>query len=165
MKPNFMAILCSLYSDTTYSEWLEEDVRSRRDRRIPRCALRTYVYSKFRKILKSGNNQACINATGHDLYCFCKLLRLFEPVYVFWTFDEDPTKIRRKVVDTSGRPKGSPRDMTLCNCLRVGTCFVSNKMFVCQKPIYDVWPNIYTIVQTGKTTNFVRSRIFQGSGI
>ena len=112
-----MALSCFLYSETTYREWLDEDGRSRRDRRIPRCALRTYVYSKFRKILKSGNNQACINATGHDSYCFRKLLCLFAPVYMFWTFDEDPTKIRQKVVDTSGYPKGNPRDMTASNCL------------------------------------------------
>ena len=112
-----MAILCYLYSETTYNEWLDEDDKTRRDRRIPRCALTTYVYSSFRHILNSGNDQALINATGHDFYCFRKLLRLFAPIYMYWTFDDDPTQIRRKVICANGRPKGKPRDMTACGCL------------------------------------------------
>lgn len=101
-----MDLLCCLYSETTYSEWLDEDTRSRCYRRIPRCTSKTYVYRSFWYIFKSGNDQALINTT-------------FAPVYMYWTFDENPTKIRWEVVDANGFTKRKSRDMTVYGYLRL----------------------------------------------
>ena len=117
MKTSFIALLSLLDSDNQYRYWLDEGGKHRRDRRIPRCALRTYRFSTFLHLYTSGNDQALINATGHDFHSFSRLLNLFAPVYYYWTFDDDSTLIRRKVLTANGVPKGKPRDMTACGCL------------------------------------------------
>ena len=117
MKTSFIALLSLLDSDNQYRYWLDEGGKHRRDRRIPCFALRTYRFSTFLHLYTSGNDQALINATGHDFHSFSKLLNLFAPVYYYWTFDDDPTIIRRKVLTANGVPKGKPRDMTACGCL------------------------------------------------
>ena len=98
---------------------LEDDERRRRDRRIPRSALNKYSHSPFMCLFLSGNDQALLNATGHDHSSFRKLLVVFEPLYDTFTWDHQFRYIRRKKIDPiSGKPKGGKkRDMTACGCL------------------------------------------------
>ena len=77
-------MMCLFCGDSTpYKKMLSLEDRRRRDRRIPRQALRTWVYSPFRYLYLSGNNQALINATGHDHASFSKLLGLFRDWFAF----------------------------------------------------------------------------------
>ena len=117
MKPMFVALCLMLETGTPYKKWLDEEDRRRRDRRIPRCALRTFFYSSFYHLYQSRNDQALLNATGHDFNSFDSLLTLFSPIYYFWTYDDEFKVIREKVLDKNGWPKGKPRDMPACGCL------------------------------------------------
>ena len=49
-----------------YTRMLTLEERRRRDRRIPRSALRPHCESPFRYLFNSGNDQGFINATGLD---------------------------------------------------------------------------------------------------
>ena len=69
-------------STDRYVHLLEQEQVIRRDRRVPRCALRVYRYSTFVYLYSSGNNQALLNATGHDHRSFSVQLQKFK-----YTFD------------------------------------------------------------------------------
>ena len=99
-----MLVYASCDTKQSYKDWISNEDRRRRDRRIPRCGLRTWEFSSFRYLYLSGNNQALINATGHDHDSFRKLLRLFSVTYVYWTWDRHTHLIRRKKVDRNGDP-------------------------------------------------------------
>ena len=106
-----------MMESTPYKHYLDEEDRRSRDRRYPRAALRTFRYSSFYHLYESKNDQALLNATGHNFYSFNKLLLLFAPKYYFYTYDDELGIIRPKVLHDSGKPKGKPRDMTACGCL------------------------------------------------
>ena len=110
-------LLVSTATTTLYKKWLSEEDRRRRDRRIPRSALRMWNFSSFRYLYLSGNNQALINATGHDHASFNKLLKLFEKTYLYWTWDRKRLIICRKVLDINGYPCGRHRDLSPIGCL------------------------------------------------
>ena len=111
-----LLIAASDYSPS-YKRWLSSEDRQRRDRRIPRCALRKWNFSSFRYLYISGNNQALINATGHDHTSFRKLLRLFSDLYIYWTWDLKTNLIRPKILDVNGYPCGRQRDLSPIGCL------------------------------------------------
>ena len=111
-----LLIAASDYSPS-YKRWLSSEDRQRRDRRIPRCALRKWNFSSFRYLYISGNNQALINATGHDHTSFRKLLRLFSDLYIYWTWDLKTNMIRPKILDVNGYPCGRQRDLSPIGCL------------------------------------------------
>ena len=58
-----------------YKDIISMEGRRRRDRRIPRCALRSYAYSSFRTLYLSGNDQALLNLTGFDHSTFLNSLQ------------------------------------------------------------------------------------------
>ena len=95
-----------------YKTFLSLEERQRRDRRVPRCALLPYHASSFEYIFISGNNQALINATGHDHDSFDKLLHLFRPMYRYYMFDRETGMIRKKVCDINNKPMGRSRDLS-----------------------------------------------------
>ena len=72
-------------NEIPYKEWLTLEERQRRDRRVPRCALRPYKYSSFQYLYISGNHQTLINATGRDHQFFDALLQLFPSTYKYCT--------------------------------------------------------------------------------
>ena len=116
----FCSVLLYVYLEhfpPTYKDIINEEDRRRRDRRIPRAAMKNYYYSSFRHLFLSGNDQALLNATGHDHASFKKLLHIFKPVYDLYMWDPYLKCIRRKILDANGVPKGKPRDMTACGCL------------------------------------------------
>ena len=100
-----------------YKKWLNIESRCRRNRRVPRSALRTWKFSSFRYLYLSGNNQALINATGHDHASFSRLLELFRDPFYFNTFDKGTGFIRPKELDVLGNPCGRPRDLNPIGCL------------------------------------------------
>ena len=69
------------------------------------------------KLCTNKNDQAVVNATGHNFYSFDNLLSLFRSYYHYYTFDDELGLIRPKVLHGNGRPKGKPRDMTACGYL------------------------------------------------
>ena len=79
----FVALCLMLETGTPYKKWLDEEDRRRRDRQIPRCVLRTFFYSSFYHLYQSRNDQALLNATGHDFNSFDSLLTLFLPYTTF----------------------------------------------------------------------------------
>ena len=83
-------------TDTTYKDLVSEEERKRHDRRVPRCALRSWNFSTFRYLYHSGNDQALINATGHDHKSFNSLLSLFTPFFKYWTVAVYTNDIRKK---------------------------------------------------------------------
>ena len=78
----------------SYKQLLEGKEKLRRDHWIPRAALTVFCYSSFTYIYNSGNDQALLNATGHDHKLFDKLLGNFKLYYHFYTFDDNIGIIR-----------------------------------------------------------------------
>ena len=74
---------------------LDEFERRRRDRRIPRIALKKYNSSPSEYLYNSLNDQALLNATGCDQLAFTILLKKFHPYY-HYTFHLETGIIRRK---------------------------------------------------------------------
>ena len=64
-----------------YTRMLTLEERRRRDRRIPRSALRPHCESPFRYLFNSGNDQGLINATGLDFEVFNELLTIFNLIH------------------------------------------------------------------------------------
>ena len=106
-----------LDNDIPYKMLLELEERRRYDRRVPRCALRPFVYSSFKYLYLSKNDQALINATGHDHSSFNSLLELFQQYYKFWTMETYSGIICKKVLDDDGEPMGKERDLSAYGCL------------------------------------------------
>ena len=100
-----------------YKDLLNAQEKKRRDRHIPRAAIKPYKYSSFCHLFLSGNDQALLTATGHDHHSFNQLLQMFRPYYDRYTWDTKLKRIRKKVLDKYGNPKGRQRDMTACGCL------------------------------------------------
>ena len=65
----------------TFKNSLDTEGRHRRDRRVPREALKTFRFSSFQHLFMSRNDQALLNATGHDHRSFNMLLRNFKRTY------------------------------------------------------------------------------------
>ena len=97
--------------------FLSMEEKRRRDRRVPRMALLPYHASSFEYLFISGNKQALINATGHDYASFDILLRVFRPMYRYYTFDMETGLIRKKVCDIRNKPLGRSRDLPATGCL------------------------------------------------
>ena len=98
----------------SYKQLLEDEEKVRRDRRIPRAALTVFRYSSITYLYNSGNDQALLNATGHD---HNKLLDKFKLYYHFYTCDDNMGIIRRKKLQGNSRPFGRKRGMMACRCL------------------------------------------------
>ena len=96
LQKQFLYLYYAMEKDEVYKDIISMEGRRRRDRRIPRCALRSYAYSSFRTLYLSGNDQALLNLTGFDHSTFLKLVTKFKPVYDFYTFDTDTGLIRKK---------------------------------------------------------------------
>ena len=96
---------------------LDEFERRRRDRRIPRVALKKYNSSPFEYLYNSLNDQALLNATGCDHRAFTILLKKFHPYYHYYTFHQETGIIRRKKCYMDGTPMGRQRDMSSVGCL------------------------------------------------
>ena len=95
---NGIIIYYHLFKSTKdkYSHILDNVDRKRRDRRIPRIALRMYKSSPFHYLYDSGNNQALLNCTGFDHEKFKNLLDKFCKPFDDYTFDEMNGIIRQK---------------------------------------------------------------------
>ena len=107
----YEAMLNDEKTETKYRYLLSDKDKIRRDRRIPRAALRKFNYSSFNYLYKSGNDQALLNATGHDHRSFKKLLSMFKYFYDFYMVDPYTGRIRAKVLDKYGKVKGTPHEL------------------------------------------------------
>ena len=105
-----------LDNPSTFKQLLDDEDKRRRDRRYPRASLRVYKYSSFEYLYTSGNNQALLNATGHDHRTFALLLSKFRYTYDYHMLSHDGT-IRKKRVENDGSPKGRPRDLNAIGAL------------------------------------------------
>ena len=112
-----LLLIAASGNSQSYKMWLSAEERRLRDQRIPRCALQPWRFSSFRYLYLSGNDQALINATGHDHQSFRRLLELFSSYYTYWTWDEKTRQIRRKKLDLTGYSCGRPRNMSAVGCL------------------------------------------------
>ena len=83
---------------------LDEEDKERRDRRIPRIALRVYTSSPFHYLYDSGKNQAFLNCTGFDHEKFKNLFGKFCTRFDNYTFDKLSGFIRPKIM-CNGRPR------------------------------------------------------------
>jgi hypothetical protein len=110
-----IAFLDLLEDDDDEKMPIEE--RRRRDRRIPRCALRKYNHSPFYYLYSSGNDQALLNATATDHTVFRNLLDLFKPWYDRYTFEKGTDVIRLVKVSSNGKRKGRKRELDAVGCL------------------------------------------------
>ena len=95
-----------------YKHSLSIEGRRRRDMRVPRAALKKFRFSSFRQLFLSRNDQALLNATGHDHRSFNMLLRKFKRTYEYYMVDKDTGRIRPKLLDIDGESMGKPRDLT-----------------------------------------------------
>jgi hypothetical protein len=89
-----------------FATLLSLEGRRRRDRRIPRVSLQDYSASAFKTVLDSNNDQALLNACGHDHASFQCLLELFEPIYCSHFLNRDsgfiePVTLLRLKLSTS----------------------------------------------------------------
>ena len=100
-----------------FRDLLTLEGRRRRDRHIPRVSLLDYSDSSFKKLLDSGNDQALLNACGHDFGSFQSLLEIFQPVYDLYYLDVTSGFISLAAVTTTGKRKGRPRHLDAAGCL------------------------------------------------
>ena len=111
----FMLMAAMTDSDRgSYKSQLDIDEKLNRDKRIPRAALTRYKYSSFKYLYLSGNDQALINATGHDHTSFSKLLHKFKPIYDLYMWDENELCIRRKLHGRTVYQKEKTRHDRIC---------------------------------------------------
>ena len=73
----------------TFKNSLDIEGRRRCDRRVPREALKKFRFSSFRHLFMSRNDQALLNATGHNHRSFNMLLRKFKRTYDYYMIDRD----------------------------------------------------------------------------
>ena len=93
-----------------YNMLLDAEERKRRDRQIPRVAIKRFKDCLFLYLYNSGNNQALLNLTGCNHENFSKLLHKFHSKYDSHTFDSVTGLIRPKKQCLFG-PKGRPREL------------------------------------------------------
>ena len=93
-----------------YTRMLTLEERRRRDRRIPRSALRPHCESPFRYLFNSGNDQGLINATGLDFEVFNELLTIFHPLTHEYCLDEKD-RIKMVTKTRNGTRKGRRRSI------------------------------------------------------
>ena len=96
-----------LDNPSTFKQLLDDEDKRRRDHRYPRAALRVYKYSSFQYLYSSGNNQALLNATGHDHQTFLLLLDNFKYTYDHHMILHDGT-IRKKRLKVTVHLKVGP---------------------------------------------------------
>ena len=82
--------------DQSYKNDLDEQERLNRNKRIHRVTLKIYKYSSFKYVYLSGDNQAFVNATGHDRAFFNKLLHKCKAIYDTYMCDIETGLICRK---------------------------------------------------------------------
>jgi hypothetical protein len=100
-----------------FATLLSLEGRRRRDRRIPRVSLQDYSASAFKTVLDSNNDQALLNACGHDHASFQCLLELFEPIYCSHFLNRDSGFIEPVTLLGTGKRKGRPRHLDAAGCL------------------------------------------------
>ena len=108
--PTFVAYHQWSVDTSTYWQLLDDENKRRRDRRIPRCALRPFKFSSFKYLYSSGNEQALLNATGFDHNTFDILHDKFKHTYDHHMVTVDGI-IRKKKLDEDGVPMGRVRDL------------------------------------------------------
>ena len=133
-----------MMSTSSYRQLLDDEEKCRRDRRIPRCALRKFKYSSFKYLFVSGNNQALLNATGHDHRTFGILLGKFKVM-----FDSHYECRKTKLIKPRDpdRARGKPREieavcvlaLVLVWCRTKGSCSRSLAMLfgLTSTPMYS----------------------------
>ena len=108
------ALCFLLYLDDS-EDGLSIEEKRRRDRRIPRAALRNYYDSPFMHLHASGNDQALLNCCACDHVVFAELLHHFDPCFNACTFDDWTCKIRKMKLTKYGRKYGRQRDGAFFN--------------------------------------------------
>ena len=95
---------------------LSAEEKKLRDRRIPRCAVKTFADSPFKYLYDSGDNQALMNVTAVDHQVFRELLAVFEPFYSNYMLDKKGN-IKRATLTAKAIRKGRPRHLDATGCL------------------------------------------------
>ena len=72
---------------------------------IQRCAIRPFKYSSCNYLYISGNNQALLNATGHDHNSFGLLLSKFKVMFDTHYQCRKTKRIKPKVPSKGGKPR------------------------------------------------------------
>ena len=92
-------VLLGAYETLFNVHELSEEEKHRRDRRIPRIALRKYEFSSFRYMFESKNDQALLNCCAVDHVTFKELLELCEPYFSRYTVNPTNGRIRKIKLD------------------------------------------------------------------
>ena len=127
---------------------LDEEDKQRRDRRIPRIALRMYKPSPFHHFYDSENNQALLYCTGLEHEKFENLLDKFCIRFDNYIFGELPGLIRSKITFN-----GRPRDLDAIGGLGLVLTRCRTKPYkgvVLKKFSYIFCASMYTIIQIGE---------------
>ena len=101
----------------SFASLLSLEGRRRRDRRIPRESLQNYSESAFKTLLDSNNDQALLNACGHDHASFQSLVELFQPFYDSHFPSRISGFIERVAITSTGKRKGRTRHLDAAGCL------------------------------------------------
>ncbi len=105
-----------------FRDFMDDEGRARRRRRIPRVALQDPTESGWQFLLGSNNDQAMITVTGFDNATFAELQVKFLPWFENWTpWGSDGQMRRRNPFGGRGRP----RKLTADTCLALA--LVSNR--------------------------------------
>lgn len=106
-------LVCLLETeDKGFRAKLSAEAKRRRDRRIPRCALLDPIRDEtpWRRLYRSGSNQAMITMTGLDYNTFNRLLGMFGPLFESHTPYSEDGCIEQK--SEAQRHRGRPRKIT-----------------------------------------------------
>jgi hypothetical protein len=99
-----------------FATLLSLEGRRRCDRRIPRESLQDCSASAFKAVLDSNNDQALLNACGHDHASFQCLVELFKPVYNSHFLNSDSGFVE-PITLINGKRNGRPRHLDAEGCL------------------------------------------------
>jgi hypothetical protein len=125
-----------------FASLLSLEGRRWRDRLTPRASLQDHSGSAFKTMLDSNNDQALLNACGHDHASFQCLVDLFEPVHDSHFLGSVSGFTEPVVPSSTGKRKGRPRHLDSAGCL--GLVLMMHERRCVTVLVRDVWSYPHT---------------------
>jgi hypothetical protein len=116
----------------------------RRNRRIPRENLQGCFKLAFKTVLDSNNDQALLNACGHDHASFQCLVELFEPVHDSHFLNLVSGFIEPAALMSTGKRNGRLQHLNAAGCLGLVLVWCCARGAVPRSLVHHVWSHPHT---------------------
>ena len=114
---NFYIYTEYVLESSVYKSILDDEAKHYCNRRYPSVAVKKIIYSSFRHLYLSRNDQALLNCTDYDHRTLAVIVRKFHPYYAYYTFDEEIGMIHPKIFCQDNTPYERAWDMCGVGCL------------------------------------------------